>query len=77
MSYEIIAVPVCILMSLILLPLARALRLTVPLFYALFGGFLFSNWVDAHPVLSAYVLYALLALSAFSWLVTLYRRIRS
>ena len=77
MSYEIIAVPVCILVFLILLPLAKILRLTVPLFYTLFGGFLFSHWVDAHPVLSAYVLYALLFLSAVSWLVTLIRRIRS
>ncbi len=76
MSYEIIAVPVCILVFLVLLPLAKALRLTVPLFYALFGGFLFPHWVDAHPVLSTYALYALLALSAFSWLKALYRRIR-
>ena len=77
MSYELIAIPVCILVFLILLPLAKAMRLTVPLFYALFGGFLFPKWVDLHPVLSAYVLYILLAMSGISWLVTLYKRIRS
>ena len=55
------------------LVLAGALRLQLPLIYALVAPTLFRPWYLAHPVLAPGIFYALVALSVLSWIVSLVR----
>lgn len=52
---------------------ARKLRLTVPLLYALTVPTLFRPWYLAHVQLAEVIFFGLLAVSAFSWAVSLAR----
>ena len=56
--------------------LAHKLRLTIPLLYFLAAPTLLRNWYMAHPTLAAWILYALLALVAISWVYSLVRVLR-
>ena len=58
--------------------LAGKLRLTIPALYILAAAVstLFSDWVCQHEQLVAIVLYIQLALVAFSWVITLVKKIR-
>ena len=56
--------------------LAHKLRLTIPLLYFLAVPTVLRNWYAVHTALAAWILYALLALAALSWVVTLLRVIR-
>ena len=53
--------------------LAHRLRLTLPLLYLLTVPTLLRNWYLAHTALAAGVFYAMVALVAVSWVVTLVR----
>ena len=53
--------------------LAHRLRLTVPLLYYLAAPTLLRSWYLAHTALAAWILYALLALVAVSWGISLFR----
>ena len=55
---------------------AAAFRLTIPLLYGLLAPTLFSKWFYANYELANFVGYALLALTALSWAVSLIRKIR-
>ena len=57
---------------------AAKLRLTLPLLYILIAGIstLFSDWVSRHEAQTLWGMYALLGLSALSWLRTLADAIR-
>ena len=59
----------------ILFRLAAILRLGVPLLYTLVMAFIFPLWAHEHQALSMAILYALLALCALSWIVTIIRKI--
>ena len=59
-----------------LLRLASALRLTIPLLYALTVPTLFSGWYHSHQALAEGLLWALLGLSLLSWAASLLRRYR-
>ena len=60
----------------ILFRIAGALRLSVPLLYALIVAFFFPGWSTRNPELSMGILYGLVALFIFSWIVSLIRKIR-
>lgn len=59
--------------------IAAKLRLTLPLLYILAAGIstLFTDWVSRHEEMTRWGLYALLGLSALSWLCTLAEFIRT
>jgi hypothetical protein len=59
----------------ILFRLASLLRLSVPLAYALIVPTLFHSWYYAHYALANGIWYAMLALVAISWVVSLLRKI--
>lgn len=59
-----------------LLLLASRLRLTIPLLYALLVPILCPDWYRAHEALGNGIFFALLALAALSWAVTLVRKAR-
>lgn len=59
----------------LLFRIAAALRLTVPLLYVLAVLTIFHDWYLAHTALADGVFFALLCLSALSWVVSLVRRI--
>ena len=52
---------------------ARKLRLTVPVLYDLVVPILFRPWYLAHVQLAEVIFFGLLAVSAFSWAVSLAR----
>lgn len=58
--------------------LASKLRLTIPALYMLAAAVstLFSDWVGQHEQLVETILYIQLALVAFSWVITLVKKIR-
>ena len=55
--------------------LASALRLTVPLLYALVVPTLFSGWYHSHQALAEGLWWALLGLSLLSWAASLPRKL--
>lgn len=57
----------------LLFRLAHRLRLTLPLLYLLTVPTLLRGWYLAHTALAAGIFYAMVALVAVSWLVTLVR----
>lgn len=57
------------------LRLASALGLTIPLLYALLAPTLFYDWFHANPVLAEGIGYALFALTVFSWVIALIRKL--
>ena len=59
-----------------LLRLARALRLSIPLLYALFVPTLFRRWYLAHTPLADAIFFLLLGFAALSWVVLRARKFR-
>lgn len=59
----------------ILFRLALKLRLGIPLLYALLALTVFHGWYQAHTALADGIFFALVALAALSWVVTLLRRL--
>ena len=59
-----------VLLLSVLFRLASALRLTIPLLYALTGPILFSGWYHSHEALTEGLWWALLGLSLLSWAST-------
>ena len=57
----------------LLFRLARRLRLTLPLLYLLTVPTLLRGWYLAHTTLAVGIFYAMVALVALSWVVTLVR----
>lgn len=55
--------------------LASALRLTIPLLYALTVPTLFSGWYHSHEALAEGLWWALLGLSLLSWAASLLRNL--
>ena len=55
---------------------ASALRLGIPLLYALIVPTVFHEWFYANYTLAYGIWYALIALVALSWVVTILRRVR-
>ena len=55
--------------------LASALRLTIPLLYALAVPTLFSGWYHSHQALAEGLWWALLGLSLLSWAASLPRKL--
>ena len=64
-----------ILLLSILFRLASALRLTIPLLYALAVPTLFSDWYHSHQALAEGLWWALLGLSLLSWAASLLREL--
>ncbi len=60
----------------ILFRVAEFLRLTIPLGYAVIVSLCFGEWYHAHEVLGDGIFFALLGLVAFSWIVSIMRKIR-
>ena len=54
-----------------------ALRLAIPLLYALMVPVLFRDWYDTHEALGDGIFFALLGLVALSWIITIVRKIRA
>ena len=65
--------------GLLLLPvlfrLALKLRLGIPMLYAVLMLTAFHGWYQAHTALADGIFFALVALAALSWVVTLLRRL--
>ena len=59
----------------ILFRLALKLRLGVPMLYALLALTVFHGWYQAHTALADGIFFALVALVALSWVVTLLRHL--
>ena len=59
----------------ILFRLALKLRLGVPMLYALLALTVFHGWYQAHTVLADGIFFAMVALTALSWVVTLLRHL--
>lgn len=59
----------------LLLRLAIRLRLGIPMLYALLVLTVFHGWYQAHTALADGIFFALVALAALSWVVTLVRKI--
>ena len=59
----------------ILFRLALKLRLGVPMLYALLALTVFHGWYQAHTALADGIFFALVALAALSWVVTLFRHL--
>ncbi|MBM6927171.1 molecular chaperone GrpE [Pseudoflavonifractor phocaeensis] len=55
--------------------IAALLRLSIPLAYALVVPTLFRGWYHAHQALGDGIFFAMLALAALSWVVTIVGRI--
>ena len=72
-----ISILMCALVFLvgILLRIAGATRLVLPLLYCLIVAFFMPGWSTDHPALSAAILYALIGLVVLSWIITLVRKI--
>ena len=60
----------------VLLRLLIKLRLGIALVYVVLGNTLFLDWTVQHTALADGILFAILAGTALSWGVTLYRKIR-
>ena len=60
----------------LLMKSASALRLGIPLLYALIVPTLFHSWFYAHYTLAYGIWYAMIALAVLSWVVTIVRRVR-
>ncbi len=59
----------------ILLHLAIRLRLGIPVLYAVLALTVFHSWTQAHPALADGIFFALVGLTALSWVVTAARKI--
>ena len=64
-----------ILLCSVLLRLASALRLTIPLLYALLVPTVFAGWYYQHQALAEGIWYGMLLVTALSWAVSLVRRL--
>jgi hypothetical protein len=60
----------------LVLRLAAFFRLTIPLLYALLAPTLLSKWFYANYDLAYYIGYALVGLTALSWIISLIRKIQ-
>lgn len=58
----------------LILKLLMKLRLCIALAYAVLANTVWIDWATAHVTLSNGILFAILGVTALSWLVTLYRR---
>lgn len=59
----------------LLFRLALRLRLGIPMLYALLALTVFHGWYQAHTALADGIFFALVGLTALSWVVTLVRKI--
>ena len=59
----------------LLFRLAIRLRLGIPMLYALLALTVFHGWYQAHTALADGIFFALVALAALSWIVTLVRKL--
>ena len=73
-------IALCLLISIcffaLLLRLVSLLRLTIPLGYAVIVSLCFGEWYHAHEALGDGVFFALLGMVAFSWVISIVRKIR-
>lgn len=76
MALAYISVFALVLALSLALRLASVFRLTIPLLYALIAPTLFHGWFTAHPALANGIGWALLGLTALSWVVSLVRKTR-
>ena len=60
----------------IVLSVTGALRLTIPLLYALLVPTLFHEWYYAHQTIAEGIWYAMLMMVALSWVVTIVKRVK-
>lgn len=60
----------------LLLPLWFKLRLGPALVYVILGNTVWLDWAAHHTALADGILFAILGITALSWLVTFYRKIR-
>ena len=61
----------------LLIRFAGKLRLTIPLWYVFLVPTVFHEWYDAHQLFADGLWFAMLALVALRWAMTLTKRIRS
>ena len=61
----------------LLVKAVAALRLTVPVLYALLVPILFPDWYYAHEALGDSIFFVLLGFVALSWIVTIVRKVRA
>lgn len=73
--FTLILLIVVIFLS-ILFRIAEALRLSIPLLYALIVPTVFHEWYYAHSGLATGIWYAMLGLVAVSWVLSIAQRIR-
>lgn len=65
-----------ILFLALLVKTVSALRLTIPLLYALLVPILFRDWYYAHETLGNGIFFALLGLVILSWIISIVKKIR-
>ena len=56
--------------------IAGATRLLIPLLYDIAITFIFPKWAKANPILSKCILYGLVVLVGISWIITLIRKMK-
>jgi uncharacterized membrane protein len=76
MLYAMIGLGALIILLSILFRVAAVFRLTIPLLYALIAPTLFFDWFHANQPLAEGIGYALLGLTALSWIFSFIRKIR-
>ena len=71
-----IAITALVLVLSLLLRLASAFRLTIPILYAIIAPTLFHNWFTANTSLATTVGWILLGFSMLTWVISCIKRIR-
>lgn len=67
---------VIVMFFVLLFRVAKALKLGIPLLYALIIPTLFHKWYYTHTALANGIWYAMLAVVAVSWVITIARKVR-
>ena len=76
MLFAYLGIGALIILLSIIFRMAAVFRLTIPLLYALIAPTLFFNWFHAHQALAEGIGYALLGLTALSWVYSFIRKVR-
>lgn len=76
MLYAMIGLGVLIIVLSIIFRVAAALRLSVPLLYALIAPTLFLDWYHENLPLAEGILYGLIGLAVLSWVFSFIRKVR-
>ena len=71
-----IVIIIALMVFSILFRIAGALRLSIPLLYALIVPTLFHGWYYTHYTLANGIWYIMLGVVAMSWVVSIVRRVR-